>query len=618
MFFLKKNYFPRSKILIGYVDNHYHYVKQSNRFLDVLKAYYCINCTSNHAFKKKDNLNVQRKQSLSHFSTCNGKCSSTNTVPKNPNIFGDLSHEKYERVSMDEAEEKDEKFSERVIVPRKHRFTYKDYCNLIKSHMLRKDLKLALSVLDLMKENGDKPNRYIYRLLLSASAAQGDVKQCFKLFTSMRNRGIDPSPPVYNSLINACSETNDTDLALKNLAYLREYFYERHIHLNELHYITFIKAYSHHKQILTAFQLADEAVDKGYDLSNIFTILFHVAINDKKNGLKLALILWHKMKMNKIKPNICQYNLLLRAIGETELGDLKINDTLIPGAVATQIQVTEVERPDLLDSPPVLSRSLISLFNTEHNSKHYNDHSNNNSSKLNVVSESNPLSINLNDVLKENRLILFGGIDKLLKRMQDDGVVIDTKSLTLIVQLLPPTIKAEEHFLRYIKQHNIPTDIAFYNILIKRRSIRQQYEYAKDVLNEIQRHHLTPDIITFGVLALGCIKYQDGIELLNQMDTIGYAPNYIILHSLIRNACYLKNFHYLLHLMDYMKENQIKPTNIILETIEKFDDLTLQYLDGKGKYSSKEINIVQRRYNVFKLKYENWKEQMLKDVNMSN
>ncbi|CAL7943182.1 unnamed protein product [Xylocopa violacea] len=527
MFSLRKNYFLRPNILVGYIDNHYHCVQQSKQFLYALNAYYSINCTDNkHAFKKKDNLNVLGKLSLSQLSACDKKFFCTNTVPKDSNIFGDISYEKYERVRMDKAEENEEEFSERARIPRKNKFIHSDYHKLIKSHLFRKDLVMALSVLDLMKNNNHKPDIYTYKLLLSAFARQGDIKQCFKLYKSMRDRNITLSPSIYTSLINVCSDTDDKKEALNNLKYLREHFYKNHISMNKIHYITFIKAYSHHNDLSTAFQLADEARDRGLHLSDIILVLFHATISNKESGLKLALILWHKMKISKIKPNAAHYNLLLRAIRDTEFGDLKVNDTLISGATSwisatdIQIQSTEEGRPDLLASPPTLNTSLLSCFTQ-------NDHfiDINSNSKLDVIRENTPLSIDLNNILKKNRLILFGGLENILKRMENDGIAINQRTATLILELIPSSIDAEEYFLKYIKQYNLPVDLTFYNTLIKRRCLREQYESAKDVLNELQSLHLAPNIFTFGVLAIGCINYKDGKELLKQMNNIGYAPN---------------------------------------------------------------------------------------------
>lgn len=100
-------------------------------------------------------------------------------------------------------------------------------------------------------------------------------------------------------------------------------------------------------------------------------------------------------------------------------------------------------------------------------------------------------------------------------------------------------------------------------------------------MNEIQSRHFIPNIITFGVLAIGCIRCRDGIELLEQMSTIGYIPNYKILETLFLNACRYNNYVYIYHLMEYILHNNITPSEKILNILEKFDELVLGMLENE-------------------------------------
>lgn len=79
------------------------------------------------------------------------------------------------------------------------------------------------------------------------------------------------------------------------------------------------------------------------------------------------------------------------------------------------------------------------------------------------------------------------------------------------------------------------------------------------------------------------------------MDTIGYAPNFKVLETLFYNACHYKNFIYVLHLMEYILHNNIKPTKKILNILEKFDELVLEVIENKVNY-----------YNYYKLFYINY------------
>lgn len=488
MFSLKKSCFPKTETITGYVNDRYYCIKRTKQFLYSLQIYNSINYTNNrihswlccdkNQFGKKYILNVLNKDSFSHFSI-NNKKFCKGILSEDINTFGNLLYE-YEKIEMDKSEKEEKRFAEKVIPPKRQRLHYRDYCTLIKSHLHNNNLQLALNVLDIIKENGDKPSLYIYRLLLSGFAWQGDIEQCFKLFKKIRERGLTPNAPVYNSLLNACAETNDTQKALDYLSFLREYFYKRNIDLSDVHYATLIRAYSRHNQILTAFEIADEAKDKGIFTQDIIAALFHAIINDKENGLKYGLILWHKMIISKIQPTIFHYNLLLRTIRDTKFGDLKVNDVIVPGLIKTQIQFSEIGRPDLLNFPPVLTTSLISVLRKNNNFVSSNrDIKQQQELNIDTIDKDSLLTLNLNDILQKDRLFLFGGIDKLLKRMKKDNVQPDTKTVTLMLSLLPPTIESEKSFFRYIVRNKLKVDITSFNMLIKRRCLRKQYEAAK-------------------------------------------------------------------------------------------------------------------------------------------
>lgn len=478
MFSLKISTILKSKIFIGYVDNYCSYIKQEKQWLWTLQKYNHSSCTNIDKSYLYAVLCYKKKQfdirdiNLLHFTNCNRKFC-TNPLPKNGDVFGNISYEKYEKIPMDEDEKKEEDFSKRVKIPRAQRLSYVEYCKLIKSYMNAKDVNSALNVLDLMRENGDKPNVFIYRLLISAFALQGDVKQCFKLFKKMKDSGLIPSPKIYTSLIQACAHATDSSIAVERLDYLRRYFLEKQIILNVVHYCALIKAYGRHNKVLTAFQIADEARDNGIIANSMFVYLFHATISDKEYGLKYALTLWHRMKKDNMKFNILHYNLLLRAIRDTKFGDLKVNDTLIKESSETQIQFKNVERSDLLDSPPVISTSLLKML-TE--SKHV---ANAHTSEIDVINNNELLLQDLDETLHSKRLILFGGVEKFINRMKNHGVHPDTKTITLLLDLLPSTITAEDYFLKYIKKNNIHVDITFFNMLIKRRCLRKNYEDAK-------------------------------------------------------------------------------------------------------------------------------------------
>lgn len=92
----------------------------------------------------------------------------------------------------------------------------------------------------------------------------------------------------------------------------------------------------------------------------------------------------------------------------------------------------------------------------------------------------------------------------------------------------------------------------------------------QEVISMTEKRNLTPNVMTFGVLALGCQECRDAEEFLRGMEAFGYKPNRIIMSTLINVACHRKNFEYLLFVMDYMLENKMKPNTQAFRDVDNF------------------------------------------------
>ncbi|XP_018044242.1 PREDICTED: pentatricopeptide repeat-containing protein 1, mitochondrial isoform X2 [Atta colombica] len=519
-------------------------------------------------------------------------------LPRSANVFGDISGRKFERIPMNEREQKEEKFQDtEAHVPRRLKPSLGQYAKMIKSHISKNDLNSALQVLDLMKENRDKPTMYLYNLLLYGLAKQGDIKQCFSLYNKAKKYGLQPNAATYTSLFNACALSDNSEVALKHLNRLRKSLYEWQFLLNDAHYNVMVKAYSWHGQIVKAFQLADEMRDRRIPIGEItYNSLFHGAISDKKAGMRHALIVWHLMRMKNIKPSLITYNLLLRAIRDTNLGNLKSDDVLLSGFDQTRISVLEGEKPDLLASPPTLS-TLLSMGKEQNIMQRDTD----------VTVQK---SVNLNDVLIRNRLILFGGVEGFLNRMSNDGIIPNIKTITLLLDLIPNTISAENILIKTAEEKNIKLDIDFFNMLIKRRSIRFDYKAAKEVVSIAEKKGLSPNVMTFGVLALGCQELMQAQEFLEGIEVFGYKPNSVIIGTLVDTACHKKNFGYLLFMMRYMTENRTRPTAQTIEIVKKFSEELpkIKKLKATNKYRYRKLKCLEDNIEKFKKQYPKWQK----------
>lgn len=527
-------------------------------------------------------------------------------LPKTPNVFGDISGRKFDHMEMNKSEEEEEKFQDtEACIPHRLKPSPGQYAKMIKSHLSKKNLKSALKVLDLVKENRDKPTMYLYNLLLHSFAEQGDVKQCFHLYNKAKKHGLQPNAATYTSLFNACAEGRN-EVALEHLNKLRQSLYEKQFPLNDAHYNAMVKAYSWNNQIAEAFKLADEMRDNNIPIKEgTYNSLFHAAIADKEAGMRHALIIWHIMRLKKVNPSLTTYNLLLRTMRDTNFGNLKLDDILVSGWQKGKIVLKEGERPDLLASPPVLNTLLISSAEKEKEvAKDIN------SKKLIE-------STNLNDVFVNNRLILFGGLEGFLNRMAYYRIKPDIKTITLLLNLIPNSKKAEDLLIETADKRNVALDIDFFNMLIKRRSMRFDYKGAKEVINITEKRNLSPNVMTFGVLALGCQELWEAKEFLEGMEAFGYRPNSIIMSTLIRKACLNKNFEYLLFVMSYMLKNEMRPNSQATTDVNQFAKELTSIKKPTGKYRLRKLKRLKRNVEKFEQKYLKW-QKMVEDMNKSS
>ncbi|TGZ49016.1 pentatricopeptide repeat-containing protein 1, mitochondrial [Temnothorax longispinosus] len=521
----------------------------------------------------------------------------TQKLPKSADVFGDISGRKFERAPMDEREQEEEDFQDREgCIPRRLKPSMGQYAKMIKSNISKNDLNSALKVLDSMMENHDKPTLYLYNLLLRAFAKQGDIKRCFGLYTKARKRGLQPNAATYTSLFNACALADNKKIALEHLNNFRKSLSQQQFPANETHYNAMVKAYSWHGQIVEAFQLADEMRDRSIPIGeSTYNSLFHGAISDKEAGLRHALIVWHLMHLKNIKPTLTTYNLLLRAMRDTNLGNLKPDDVLLSGLDQTRISITEGERPDLLASPPVMS-TLLPLGEKRNIMQRDTD--------ANIRKK----SVNLNDVFINNRLILFGGLEGFLDRMFNDGVKPDAKTITLLLDLIPNSTPAEDLLIKVADDKNIELDIDFFNMVIKRRSMRFDYKAAKEVIKIAEKKRLSPNVMTFGVLALGCQECGEAQEFLAGIEAFGYKPNSVIMGTLLKTACHKKDFKYLLFVMNYMMENKMRPSEQAVKSLEEFSKELSKMEKPTGKYRLRKQKRLEENIEKFEQQYPKWQK----------
>jgi hypothetical protein len=64
-------------------------------------------------------------------------------------------------------------------------------------------------------------------------------------------------------------------------------------------------------------------------------------------------------------------------------------------------------------------------------------------------------------------------------------------------------------------------DIDFFNLVMKRYITFGQVDKAREVVKSLGSYHLSPNIMTWGILSAGCSSWGDTAGFLREMDTIG-------------------------------------------------------------------------------------------------
>ena len=106
----------------------------------------------------------------------------------------------------------------------------------------------------------------------------------------MKQMGLQPEHPTYTALFNACANSPWKEDGLKRANHLRELIAEKEYEPNVITYQAMIKCYALHGDIQTAFQIADEMVERGVGLQpDTFCFLLMACISDQELGLRLAI-----------------------------------------------------------------------------------------------------------------------------------------------------------------------------------------------------------------------------------------------------------------------------------------------------------------------------------------
>lgn len=511
---------------------------------------------------------------------------------------------------IDEGDIKEDKF---ISNPpsRSQQLSTKQYADMIKEHLKYQRIKEALNVLEvkMLKEDRVKPENYIYNLLIDGCAKVGYSKKAFNLFTQLRQRGLKVTGATYTSLFNACANGPWQHDGLNKSIRLRQTMLEKGHEPNTSTYNAMIKSFGRCKDLKTAFELVDEMADKQLAIHvETFNFLLQACASDEEFGFRHALLVWHKMYQRRLKPDIYSFNLMLRCCRDTNFGDVESMEQVLQTILLRNTGNPAKEQIKLETQD---SGAALQVVNTNDSQPAPPDPTPN----LLALRPHLGNLITLSEVTKpEDKLLLIGGLQGFLETMKQFEVKPDLKTYTELIEVIPATNAAEKKLLARIKKDEIGCDVDFFNVLMKKRSMRYDYQGAKEVLGMIEKVRLQPDIVTYGVLSLGCQTQEEARALMEEMDYKGIKMNIQILGAMLKSGCVKKNFDYILDVLYIIRELKLKPNDKALETLDIF-------VKSCNKLKKKDVKVASRDFrndfNHFKQQLEKWKESMgLKDLEL--
>uniref|UniRef100_A0A182WHN6 PROP1-like PPR domain-containing protein n=1 Tax=Anopheles minimus TaxID=112268 RepID=A0A182WHN6_9DIPT len=540
-----------------------------------------------------------------------------------PDHFGTLSPQADEPDTPDQGDLKEEDFLQNLPSQRQ-KLSVRQYADMIKDHLKNNRIREALDVVEVrMKQDRVKPANYHFNLLIGGCARVGYSKKAFQLYNKMKQHGLKVTGGTYTSLFNACAISPFLGDGLKRANHLREIMLEKGYEPNETNYNAMIKAYGRCGDLKTAFQLADEMVARRLNVAtDTINFLLQACISDREYGFRHALLVWHRMHRMKISPDRYSFNLLLRCVRDCQLGELEtmeqtIEQILTQSIAHPQQQLATAEKEQNAESvigrrEPFDDESTPSLQITTVNSELTERF--NHEGVPDLLSPTPHLGslVKLGEVRKaEDRLLLLGGSSNVLAEMKRCMVEPDIRTMTELLDVIPPTYAAEKQLLATIKQLKLGCDIDFFNILIKKRSMRFDYEGAREVLYMIEAANLEPDIVTYGVLALGCQNQEEARSLLKMMAQADVRMNIQILGAMLRQGCARNNFRYVTEVLNIVKRERLKPNEPFLRHLEEFGKVCEKRdRDYDAKPRAKGRDTFKMEYNRYRMHLDAWREHM--------
>lgn len=438
-------------------------------------------------FAKQDSSDYQTKPRKNR-NPFREKASNAPLFDKNNSNDFDLS-KRTVGVTQDEGDIAEEEFN-RNIPLRRDQLPQERYEHMIKTFIRDKRLKEAIDVVEVrMKEDRVKPNYYVYDLLIMECGRRGYAKKAFKLYNKMKKRGLKVTGPVYTALFNACAKSIHPKEALSLATNLRKIITQNGFVANEIVYNAMISAFGRCGDIDTAFQLVDEMKEKKLQLKiDTMNHLLQVCCSDEELGFRHALLVWQKLYNKKLTPDLHSFNLMLRCTRDCGIGDLQQMKAVIAQLLSQSgklAKMRNIKNKTLLiaDKPttPINATDCTELTqqtdsDVKLQTKEICDQMPNLLNKLPYLG-----SVVQLEMVKtaEDRFMLLGGLNGFIAELEETKVRPDVKTFSQILYAIPSTQEAEHELIEKMRFMRVRADTDFFNLLMKRRILRKDYDGAK-------------------------------------------------------------------------------------------------------------------------------------------
>jgi len=199
------------------------------------------------------------------------------------------------------------------------------------------------------------------------------------------------------------------------------------------------------------------------------------------------------MLRKRRRPNAIHYNLLLRAVRDCSVGSEEdVQQLLLPTRHSVgwkKIRFSGVMERHKSESVAGDHRSETKTQRSDDSQQLSNITTNRQLTEVNTHMASVPdlldpqISVDSSVELRlpsstSDRLSMLGGVAGMLARMDRDRAKPDVKTFSLLLALMPLSVKAETRLLSAMEFYGVQADVDFYNMLIRHRNLRGDFAGA--------------------------------------------------------------------------------------------------------------------------------------------